>query len=243
MFRLNRIRVKLSGSLKRQQCGILHNPPLQSLKAHGENRIEQYIIVPYFYCNIHLGQHSSTSCVVLITQSQPFAQRDRENVLKQSSQRYDSLPSLIFQHKPGLYTCNGLWVWSSQCSLSGVFYSYTSAQVTILAKKLCSCNPDSVDCCSFFCIMSDNLLCIIIHACDKQIKWSNCWFQVFVWPLLISKMTVLTTSMKQTSTEQHWWKRKSWWFVSTEASLNMLDKTAARQWANPTVSIHINQCH
>lgn len=122
IFRLNRIRVKLSCALKRQQCGILHN----SVSKHmvKTRRIEQYIIVPSFYCNIHHRQHSSASCVVLITQSKMFAQRDCENVLKRSSQSCDLLPRLIVQHKPGLCTCNKLWFCFSavrNCLLTDVF--------------------------------------------------------------------------------------------------------------------------
>lgn len=52
-----------------------------------------------------LDSTAPASCVVLITQSEPFAQRDHENVLKQSSQNCRLLPSLfIIQHKPGLCT-------------------------------------------------------------------------------------------------------------------------------------------
>lgn len=173
MLRLNSIRVQLPCALKRQQCGILHN----SVSKHMVKtwQIEQCITVSSFYCNIHLGQRSSASCVVLITQSETFAQRDHENVLKRGSQSCDLLPRPIIQHKPGLCTCNSLWLCSSDvrnCLFSDVFYSYTSAQVTVLDKNYVLQAWLGLFLFTLSIITDDYLWCLIMHAYEQ--KFSNC---------------------------------------------------------------------
>jgi len=95
MFRLNRIRVKLSGSLKRHQCGILHNPR-QSLKAHGEDLSDP--TVPFFY-SIATFPLDSTALILLHNQSHLPKQ-----TMKMCSRRCRSLPNQIIRHKPGLCT-------------------------------------------------------------------------------------------------------------------------------------------
>lgn len=166
MFRLNRIRVKLSGSLKRQQCGILHNSPLQSLKARGENLSDRTV----HHSSFLLLQHSpwtaqlhimccSYYTITAICPKRPWKRAEA----KLTKMRFASKSDLPTQTR----SLHMQWALGSQCSLSDVFYSYMSAQVTILAKKLCSCNPDSEDCCSLFCIMTDN-------SCMWQTKLSNC---------------------------------------------------------------------
>lgn len=153
MFRLNRIRVKLSGALKRQQCGILHNRVSKHMVKTWW--IEEYIIVPFL-----LLQHSPWTAQLCIMCCSYYTIGDvcPKRLWKRAEAKFSKLWFASKADRPtqtrSLHMRRALVLFIQCCSsavrnglLSEVFYSYMSAQVTIFEKWCTSslaCNAGSL---------------------------------------------------------------------------------------------------
>ncbi len=112
MFRLNRVRVKLSGALKRQQCGILHN---RVSKAHVKTWwIEQHITFLPSIATFTLDSTALHHVLFLLhNRRQVWPKRLWKRAEAKSTKLWFCFSRLIVQHKPGLCTCDELWFCSS----------------------------------------------------------------------------------------------------------------------------------